>query len=438
MGCDLMNESKFEFDFAVMGLGYVGLPLLVAAEQANLRVLGFDISLSRLTQMASPTAPMYGIPELKISRLTKDGNALSADAAQLSKARAVAVCVPTPVDKDFAPDLSFVLSAAKAVGGQLKSGQIVILESTVAPGTTEGVFKRELETHSGLTAGKDFFLAYSPERIDPGNKKFDLRNTPKIIGGVDNQSSQLAKAIYDQFVDEVVLAKGTMEAEAAKLLENTYRHVNISLINEFALACGAMGIDTFDVIRLASTKPFGFAPFTPSAGAGGHCIPVDPNYFSAALKAETGYGMKFIDLANEVNRSMPEKFVSFALDALSGMKISAQPKVLVLGLTYKSNIADCRESPAFALIDGLIRAGINVSIHDPLVESTDLEIEYQQLKTDDLEVEVEKANLIVLLQFHDAYNQHRELLASNSFKVLSPLSPEVFRGSFGFQAKFTS
>lgn len=433
-----MVTSEFDFDFAVVGLGYVGLPLLVAAEEVGLRVLGFDVSVSRISSLSEPLKSVYGIPVEKLSRLDVGRNALSGDSSKLNKARAIAVCVPTPVDENFVPDLSFVLSAANTIAAQLQPGQIVILESTVAPGTTEGVFKSALESVSGLTAGQDFYLAYSPERIDPGNKKFDLSNTPKVVGGFDRQSSELAKSIYDQFVNEVVIAKGTVEAEAAKLLENTYRHVNISLINEFALACGAMGIDVFDVIRLASTKPFGFAPFTPSAGAGGHCIPVDPNYFSAALMAETGRGMKFIDLANEVNRSMPEKFVLFAMEALAKQHFSGRPKVLVLGLTYKANIADCRESPAFALIDGLLEAGVSVEIHDPLVQYVDLESEYRDLFTDELAAAVEAADLLILLQFHDEYAEAGDLLSTNSFKVLTPLSPEIFSGAFGFMGKSAS
>jgi UDP-N-acetyl-D-glucosamine dehydrogenase len=438
MGRDLMSTSNFDFDFAVVGLGYVGLPLLVEAEQANLHVLGFNVSASRIASLTSASQPVYGIPIEKLSRLALGLNSLTTDASRLNRAKAIAVCVPTPVDENFVPDLSFVLRAAETIARQLQAGQIVILESTVAPGTTEGVFKSALEDISGLTAGKDFFLAYSPERIDPGNKKFDLSNTPKVLGGFDQRSSELASSIYNQFVSEVVIAKGTAEAEAAKLLENTYRHVNISLINEFALACEAMGIDVFDVIRLASTKPFGFAPFTPSAGAGGHCIPVDPNYFSAALMAETGRGMKFIDLANEVNRSMPKKFVSFALEALSDMQISDRPKALVLGLTYKANIADCRESPAFALIDGLLEAGVSVKLHDPLVQCEDLENGYKELFTNELALAVEAADLLILLQFHDEYSQVGDLLSANSFKVLTPLSPEIFAGAFGFQGKVAS
>ena len=429
-----MNAEDFKYDFAVIGLGYVGLPLLAAAYSSGLDVLGVDASEGYLKALKDADSEIHGIGVDVLQGLNSGLNSLASSPDNLGQARAIAVCVPTPVDADLSPDLSYVVRAAEAISASLRPGQLVILESTVAPGTTGGIFRATLESGSDLIAGEDFFLAYSPERIDPGNMKYGLKNTPKIVGGIDEASTREAKNLYERFVDVVVLAKGAAEAEAAKLLENTYRHINIALVNEFAVACRSLGIDVFDVIRLAETKPFGFAKFSPSAGAGGHCIPVDPNYFSDALKMRTGSGLRFIDLANSVNRAMPEVFASMTLEAVRETD-SAKPKsVLVMGLTYKADISDCRESPAFTLIDSLLSEGVDVMIHDPHVRIEALKEVHKRLFVANVESQIETATAIVLLQMHKAYNEVLPLLQLHRDKVVSPLPPSVVDARFGFRS----
>lgn len=431
----MMTIPEFKYDLAVIGLGYVGLPLATAAANAGLRVLGVEKSKQRLKQLSSIDFPFHGLSEKEIQLLSEFPNLLTDNTEELGSAAAIAVCVPTPVDEAFVPDLSFVIEAAHSIGRNLKPNQLVILESTVAPGTTEGEFLKTLEERSGLKAGTDFNLAYSPERIDPGNRTFGLKNTPKIVGGYGTSAGKLAQDLYMNFVDTVVIAKGTSEAEAAKLLENTYRHINIALVNEFALACRSMEIDVFDVIDLAATKPFGFARFTPSAGAGGHCIPVDPNYFSAALKLRTGSGLRFIELANQVNRSMPIEFAELAWQVAKGNIQEGPARILVMGLTYKSNVADARESPATALVKHLLKLGSEVEVHDPLITRADISPELSTLWVEDLKSSIANASSIVLLQMHDAYNDYIPMLNIFSEKVISPLAPSVFEAGHGFTFK---
>jgi nucleotide sugar dehydrogenase len=428
-----MGEAAFEFDFAVVGLGYVGLPLLSAAESSGLRVLGFETQPGQLEKIRQAKTPMYGINEQDISRLSQAPNQLTGTADELKSAKAIAVCVPTPVHGDLSPDLSFVVEAANSIAEHLQQGQLIILESTVSPGTTNGIFRKTLENVSGLKAGQHFLLAYSPERIDPGNQKFGLKNTPKVVGGLDRKSSDSAKALYSNFVDTVVTSKGLAEAEAAKLLENTYRHINIALVNEFALACRAIDIDIFDVIDLAATKPFGFAKFNPSAGAGGHCIPVDPNYFSAALRSRTGVSLQFIELANKINISMPLKFAELAQEIARENSSERNPRALVMGLTYKADVADSRESPAFAMIDKLLDLGVHVVIHDPLLVPSQIQEKYRDLWVEEINKELEDASVVILLQMHAPYQTLLRELERFAHKVLTPLSPAVFDAGFGFR-----
>jgi UDP-N-acetyl-D-glucosamine dehydrogenase len=427
------TAKAWGYDFAVVGLGYVGLPLLVKAAKAGLKVIGFDISESNLNQITSGGSALHDVSRSDLDFLRSSGSLLTSVPELLTQACLIAVCVPTPVKEGHIPDLSFVLEAATVIGQHLIAGQTIVLESTVAPGTTEGPFREALERSRSLVAGTDFHLAYSPERIDPGNTDFGLTNTPKIVGGLTNTCVEAVIRVYQRFVSNLEIAKGTREAEAAKLLENTYRHVNIALINEFALACKALEIDVFDVIGLAGTKPFGFAKFFPSAGAGGHCIPVDPNYFSHALQTETGSGLQFIELANRVNDEMPMKFGSFCIDAL--LKLGKAPKasrVLVMGLSYKPNIRDVRESSAFGLIQFLQKQGVRVEIFDPLVEVDALDSEYRELVVYDAFDSMQNADLIIFLQAHEAFDELKETLGNLSWKIASPLGPDKIKSSFGF------
>jgi UDP-N-acetyl-D-glucosamine dehydrogenase len=313
------------------------------------------------------------------------------------------ICVPTPLSQADGPDLSAVRAAAQTAGRLVKAGTLVSLESTTYPGTTEEVVRPLLEKASGLTAGIDFFLAFSPERIDPGNPAYGFRNTPKVVGGLTPTCTDAAEAFYAQICDQVVRAKSAREAEMAKLLENTYRHVNIALVNEMAIFCRELDVDLWDAIRCAATKPFGFEPFYPGPGVGGHCIPIDPNYLSYKVRT-LGYPFRFVELAQEINSRMPGYVTDRAAELLNR---HAKPvngaKVLLLGVTYKRDIADQRESPARPLARKLLARGAVVSYHDPYVPSW--QVDGQAItRADDLEDALAAADLVILLQAHSSYD----------------------------------
>jgi nucleotide sugar dehydrogenase len=329
------------------------------------------------------------------------------DDSVLAQAKAIVICVPTPLSDDGGPDLGAVLGATKAIAKNLRKGQLVVLESTTYPGTTEEVVQPILES-GGLKAGVDFHLAFSPERIDPGNKKFGMRNTPKVVGGVNPESTEVAAALYSKFVDTVVRAKGTREAEMAKLLENTYRHINIALVNEMAMFSKDLKIDLWDVIKCASTKPFGFQAFYPGPGVGGHCIPIDPNYLSYQVKANLGYAFRFVELAQEINAGMPSYVVRRTQDLLNNVgKPLKGSTVLLLGVTYKPDIADQRESPAIPVGQQLMEHGAKVIFHDPMVEQWNLEgTKLDRIK--DLDMALSTSDITILLQDHTSYD-HKSL-----------------------------
>jgi nucleotide sugar dehydrogenase len=343
------------------------------------------------------------ISDQELGVALKGGFRATTDDAVLAGAKAVIICVPTPLSADGGPDLASVEQAAAMVAKYVHANQLVVLESTTWPGTTEEVIVPVLEKASGLSAGNDFFVAFSPERIDPGNKKWNVKNTPKIVGGVNEQSTVAASALYGRFIDTVVLAKGTREAETAKLLENTFRHVNIALVNEMAKFCHELGIDLWDVIKLAATKPFGFQAFYPGPGVGGHCIPIDPSYLGYRVKASLGYPFRFVELAQEINASMPSYVVSRVQDALNAQGKSLKgAKVLLLGVTYKPDIADQRESPAVPIAMRLDQLGADVSFHDPLVESWLVEGQIHS-RVPDLLAAISQSDIVVLLQNHASY-----------------------------------
>ena len=399
-------------DLAVIGLGYVGLPLAQAAIQAGLSVVGYDVSDRVIAGLNSSKSHVDDLSDADIAAMVKAGFSATKDDSVLASANAIVICVPTPLSADGGPDLAAVLGATHAIAKNLKAGQLVILESTTYPGTTQDLVQPIL-AESGLVVGKDYFLAFSPERIDPGNKKYGMRNTPKVVGGVDPASTDKAVALYEKFVDTVVRAKGAKEAEMAKLLENTYRHINIALVNEMAMFCKDLDIDLWDVIECASTKPFGFQAFYPGPGVGGHCIPIDPNYLSYQVKTNLGYPFKFVELAQEINAGMPAYVITRIQDQLNTVgKALNGSKVLILGVTYKPDIADQRESPAIPIGLGLIEKGAQLEFHDPMVDTWRLKGR-EIARVADLKAALKHADITVILQDHASYNTEELITESN-------------------------
>ncbi|GAB2823945.1 nucleotide sugar dehydrogenase [Alpinimonas psychrophila] len=353
----------------IVGLGYVGLPLAVAASEAGLTVTGLDRNATIVENLNSGVSHIDDLDSQDISRLLGLGFSATTDPSCIFSTDVVVICVPTPLDASGQPDLGAVIGASRDIAANAHNDLLVVLESTTYPGTTDEILKPLLET-TGRVIGQNIFLAFSPERIDPGNSIYGIRNTPKIVGGVTEVCGDKAVEFYEKFINEVVRAKGTREAETAKLLENTYRHINIALVNEMAQFCHAMGIDIWNVVELAKTKPFGFQSFSPSAGVGGHCIPIDPNYLAYKVRAELERPFRFVELAEEINHGMPPYVARRAQDLLNNQgKAVKGSKVLLLGVTYKSNISDKRESPAVPLAQRLLDMGATLSYFDPHVPS---------------------------------------------------------------------
>jgi UDP-N-acetyl-D-glucosamine dehydrogenase len=352
---------------AIIGLGYVGLPLAVAFGRAGVPIVGVDLSRSKVDDLNAGRSYIPDVPAIDIATLVKQ-NLLRAttDYAVVREAEAIFICVPTPYDAAKAPDLSFIISAAEGIVPHLQKGQLVVLQSTTYPGTTDEVVLPILE-RSGLKLDADFDLAFSPERIDPGNTQFNAINTPKVVGGVNERATQRAAELLKRIGAPVEIVSSARAAEMTKLLENIFRSVNIALVNEIALLCERMNMDVWEVIRAASTKPFGFMPFYPGAGVGGHCIPIDPLYLSWKAR-EYDFHTNFIDLAAEVNESMPYHVVELVMQGLSqrgrGIKHS---KVLILGVAFKRDIDDPRNSPAERVIELLLQRGAQVQYHDKYV-----------------------------------------------------------------------
>jgi UDP-N-acetyl-D-glucosamine dehydrogenase len=352
-------------NLAVIGQGYVGLPLAIAASKSGFQVTGVDTNENKVADINNKISPIEDISNSELTNVINSGNYKASSSANIHPSTGIiCICVPTPLGENHQPDLDILKSAAKDVGKNLKQGMLVIIESTIQPGTTRNVVVPILEKESGLSRDQ-FLVAYSPERIDPMNKKFTIKNTPKLVAGLTKESATKAKDFYSKFIDQVDICDSLEVAETAKLLENSFRLVNISFINELAMFCQKIGIDVNDVIKAASTKPYGFMPFYPSVGVGGHCIPVDPLYLAEAAR-EAGAPSRFIELADEINLGMPTYFVGRASEMLGGLK---DKKVLVIGVAYKPNVADVRETPVEALISGLKKSGAVVSWHDDLVKS---------------------------------------------------------------------
>jgi UDP-N-acetyl-D-glucosamine dehydrogenase len=355
----------------VVGIGYVGLPLVVAFAKAGFRVTGYDKDPHKVTELAAGRTYIADVPSAWLEPHVKEGRlTATTDPAILRSADAVIVCVPTPLNKTKDPDMRFILSATDEIAQHLHPGMIVVLESTTYPGTTREVVAPRL-AEAGAKIGEDLFLAFSPERVDPGNEKWGTTNTPKVIGGVTPACSEIAKTLYEQAIERIVPVSSTDAAEMVKLLENTFRAVNIGLVNEVAMMCKKLGLDTWEVIDAAATKPFGFLPFYPGPGLGGHCIPIDPLYLSWKLRT-LKYQARFIDLADTINSAMPEHVVMLVTDALNDRKKALRgSRILVSGVAYKRDIADLRESPALDVIDQLQRRGAEVSYHDHFIPELD-------------------------------------------------------------------
>ncbi|TDC63904.1 nucleotide sugar dehydrogenase [Actinomadura sp. GC306] len=390
-------------DLVVIGLGYVGLPLVREACRAGLRAGGLDRDARVVAGLKAGLSHIDDVSPAEIEDMLEAGFAPSLHEDVLDGARTVVICVPTPLSPEGGPDLTAVRGAAETVARHLEPGMLVVLESTTYPGTTEEIVRPILET-SGLVAGEEFHLAFSPERIDPGNPVYGVRNTPKIVGGLTPACASAAAAFYGKFVDRVVQARGTREAEMAKLLENTYRHVNIALVNEMAVFCNELGIDLWDAIDCAATKPFGFQAFRPGPGVGGHCIPIDPNYLSYKVRS-LGYPFRFVELAQEINDRMPRYVAERAQQLLNREERALKgARVLLLGVTYKADIADQRESPARPVARRLARLGAELSFHDPFITSWEVDGTAIPNAGADLPAALAEADLAIVLADHAAYD----------------------------------
>ena len=393
--------SNFDYDLGVVGLGYVGLPLAVESANSALKVIGYDINRDRVNEINNGKSPIEDISDNELKKALNTFQA-TADPSLLSKCQHIVISVPTPLT-DYQPDLSYVEAAAKSVGENLISNQVVILESTTYPGTTLEVLIPNLEKYSSLGAGSDFYVGYSPERIDPGNKEWKFKNTPKVISGINEDSLEKINSFYKNIIDETVIVKGTKEAEMVKLLENTYRHVNIALINELAMLCKMLEIDIWEVVNAAKTKPFGFQSFTPGPGVGGHCIPVDPEYLSFKTR-QIGKPVRFVELAQEINNSMPAYVVSRVNELLNTKdKILRNSKVLVLGVAYKKDISDMRESPALNILELLLEKHVEVSFYDPFVD--ELKISGQIIKKETTSSNFENYDMLLVLTPHTEFSE---------------------------------
>ena len=396
------KEAMSKSALTIVGLGYVGLPLAQEASHRGLAVTGFDVSKAIVGALNDGRSHIDDLSDEDVGEMLSQGFRATFDPADLGQTESIVICVPTPLGASGTPDLSAVEAAGRTVAENMSPGTLVVLESTTYPGTTEDVLRPILES-GGLVAGQDFTLAYSPERIDPGNEIYGVRNTPKVVGGIDEASTSSAVELYGRFIDTIVPTSGTREAEMSKLLENTYRHVNIALVNEMVVFCKDLGIDLWEVIDAAKTKPFGFQAFYPGPGVGGHCIPIDPNYLSYKVRS-LGYPFRFVELAQEISERMPSYVVQRAGQLLNeDRKALNGSTVLLLGVTYKRNISDQRESPAINIGRRLRRTGACVVYCDPHVDQWTIDGDAVDGVTDAVAA-IPDADLVILLQDHDAFD----------------------------------
>jgi UDP-N-acetyl-D-glucosamine dehydrogenase len=390
----------------ILGLGYVGLPLAVVFAEAGLRVTGFDPDARKVDSLNQGISYIPDVKTSAVEKLVKSGHLIATtDFSMLQQMDAVSICVPTPLRQTGDPDMSFIISATEELAKYMHKGMVIVLESTTYPGTTREVLLPKLGTEHGLTVGEDWFLAFSPERVDPGRQDWTTINTPKVMGGITTACSEVAAAWYEGAIKTVHSVSSAEAAEMAKLLENTFRMINIGLVNELAIMCERLGVDVWEVIDAAATKPFGFMKFTPGPGLGGHCIPIDPLYLSWKMKS-FHYNARFIELASEINTNMPRYVVSRIMEALNdrGKPLNGS-KILVLGAAYKPDIDDVRESPALDVIGLLKRKGAVVEYHDPYIPHIHHEAEGWRMDSiSDLMKSVKAADGVVIITDHKTYD----------------------------------
>ena len=393
--------SKFKYNLAVIGLGYVGLPLAIEAANSKLKVAGYDINESVVDSLNKSMSHVEDISDKVLQDALSKDLIITSDSSVLGDSEYIVISVPTPLT-DYQPDLSYVEAATKSIAENLKKGQIIILESTTYPGTTLEIVKPILEKISSLVAGEDFLLGYSPERIDPGNKEWTFKNTPKIVSGINETSLKKISEFYNSIIDEVVEVSGTREAEMVKLVENTYRQVNIAMVNELAILSNMLDIDIWEVVDAAKTKPFGFQSFRPGPGVGGHCIPIDPKYLSFKTR-QIGQPVRFVELAQEINNSMPNYVISRISELMNKKEILLKnSKILLLGVAYKKDIGDIRESPAIDIIESLLDKSVEVSFYDPYVD--ELIVNKRSIfKEQDLEG-VSNYDMVIIHTPHTSFN----------------------------------
>ena len=389
--------------FGVIGLGYVGLPLSVEAGRSGLKVIGFDINTAVVTGVNAGRSHIQDLTDADVASLLDQGLLeATTDMRRLAECDAVSICVPTPLSKTRDPDVSYIIAASEAVAAALRPGQLIVLESTTYPGTTREVMQPALE-RTGLVVGEDFHLCFSPERVDPGNETWTTKNTPKVIGGLTEACSDAGTAFYERFIDRVVRVSSVEAAELTKILENTFRAVNIGLVNEVALIADLLGVDVWEVIDAAATKPFGFMKFTPGPGLGGHCIPVDPHYLAWKMRT-LNYKTRFIDLASEINAEMPIFVADKVREVLNRKRLAVNgSKIVLLGVAYKRDIDDVRESPALDVFKLLEADGADVAYHDPFVPEwkEDGVTRRSQTLTDEL---LSGADAVVILTDHTDFD----------------------------------
>lgn len=421
-------------EVAILGLGYVGLPLAVVFAEAGFNVTGIDPDKRKVDTIQRGDSHIQDVPAEQVARLVAAGKLhATTDFSVLKNADAVSICVPTPLRKTGDPDLSFILNATSDLADYMHPGMVVVLESTTYPGTTREILLPKLGDDQNLKVGEDFFLAFSPERVDPGREDWTTLNTPKVIGGITPDCSEVSSIWYSQALQSVVPVSSAEVAEMAKLLENTFRMINIGLVNEMALMCDRLGVDVWEVIDAAATKPFGFMKFTPGPGLGGHCIPIDPLYLSWKLRA-LNYTARFIELASEINTGMPRHVVGLVQDALNDRSLAIKgSNVLILGAAYKPDIDDLRESPALDVIGLLEQKGALVSYHDPYVPVIKHDT-WERKSIQDLDAAIGEADCVVIITNHKVYDyasilQSASLIVDtrNALGKIAPNHPNVIK-----------
>ncbi len=420
---------------AVIGLGYVGLPLAVVFGEAGFSVIGIDVDQRKVQALRQGISYIRDVDSEEVAKLVQAGRLqATSDFSVLAEVDAVSICVPTPLRKTGDPDLSYILAVTQELAKYIHPGMVIVLESTTYPGTTRELMLPRLTEASNLRVGEDFFLCFSPERVNPGQREWTTYNTPKVIGGITPACTEVATTWYAQAIQTVIPVSSTETAEMTKLLENTFRMINIGLVNEIAIMCERLGVDVWDVIEAAATKPFGFMKFTPGPGLGGHCIPIDPLYLSWKMKV-LNYTARFIELASEINTNMPRYVVYRLMDALNERgKVLKGSRVLVLGVAYKPEVDDTRESPALDVIGLLQQKGAQVAYHDPYVPRLETHDGLQMESVSDLMHAVRESDVVVIITDHKVYDYAAILEAAqfifdtrNALGKLGKGNPKVVR-----------